>query len=266
MSTSSRRTLLALPAALALAACGGDPLRAGPSASPTPREPLLVLAASDLQYAMSDVAAEYERTGRRKPTLTFGSTGTFASQIKNGAPADLFFAADQSFLADLDAAGLVLPGTRHLYAAGRITLAAARGAPVEAASLADLLRPEVKKVAIANPEHAPYGQAAQQALQATGLWERVQPKLVLAENISQTFQLVQTGNADAGIVALSIVLGAPGATYTLIDAALHAPLRQAAAVLKASRQPDAARAFLAFVNGPLGRPTMKRYGFVLPGE
>jgi molybdate transport system substrate-binding protein len=238
----------------------------GSAASLTPREPLLVMAASDLQYAMGDLAAEYERTGHRRPTLSFGSTGMFAAQIINGAPADLFFAADERFLEDMESRGLLLVGTRQLYAVGRIVLTSARGAAYDSRTLQDLVRPEVKKVAIANPEHAPYGLAAQQALQASGLWERVQPKLILGENISQTFRLVQTGNAEAGIVALSIVLGVPGTPFTLIDAGLHAPLRQAAAVIKRSKQPEEALAFLGFVNGTQGRQVMKTYGFVLPDE
>ena len=145
-------------------------------------------------------------------------------------------------------------------------IAPAKSAVVEPKSLKDLGRPELKKIAIANPEHAPYGRAAKQALQAKGLWNQVESKLVLGENIAQTFQLVQTGNADAGIVALSVALGNPGVSYTLIDEALHAPLLQAASVLKNSRQPEAAQAFLEFVNGPSGRPIMRKYGFVLPGE
>ena len=145
-------------------------------------------------------------------------------------------------------------------------LVSAPAAPVQAATLDDLSRPEVRSIAIANPEHAPYGRAAQQALTNAGLWQRLQPKLVLAEDISQTTQYVRTGNADAGLVALSVVLGAPGTPYAMIDPSLYPPLRQVAAVLTASTRPDAAREFLTYVEGPSGRPTMIKYGFVLPGE
>lgn len=229
-------------------------------------DPLLILAAADLQYAMAEMVAAYTAETGRKPTVSFGSTGNFTQQIANGAPGDVFFAANESFIDDLEAKELLLGGTRQLYAIGRITVTWASTVPFEAVSVEDLARPELKKIAIANPEHAPYGLAAKQALQSAGLWDLVEPKLVYGENIAQTFQFIQTGNADAGIVALSVVLGLPGTRFSLIDDTLHAPLRQAAAVIRTSRQPEEAQAFLAFVNGPTGREIMKRYGFVLPGE
>lgn len=226
--------------------------------------PLLVLAASDLQFALPEVAARFEATTSHGVTVTLGSTGNLTAQIENGAPADAFFAADASFLERLDRKGLLLEETRRPYATGRIVVATAPGAPV-VATIEDLARPAYKKVAIANPEHAPYGRAARQALQATGLWDTVQPKLVLGENVAQAFQFVQTGNAEAGIVALSVALGVPGTASVLVDESLHARLNQEVAVLKASRQPDVARQFIAFVNGPQGRPIMQTYGFALPG-
>ena len=233
--------------------------------SPAP-EALFVLAASDLQFALPDLAAAYEAETGRKLTISFGSSGNFAAQIENGAPADLFFAADRGFIERLDRQGLLREGSRRVYATGRLVIAPAKSAAVEPKSLEDLGRPELKKIAIANPEHAPYGRAAKQALQAKGLWNQVESKLVLGENIAQTFQLVRSGNADAGLVALSVVLGVPGAAYTLVDASLHDPLTQEAAVLESSKQPEAARDFLAFVTGPSAQPVMKRYGFLLPGE
>jgi molybdate transport system substrate-binding protein len=271
------RPLFVLATMLAVLASGcystgasSSPATPSPGATASRRassaEPLLVLAASDLQYAMEEVAAAYEAAGNRKPTLTFGSTGNFTAQIENGAPADLFFAADEGFIDRLLAKELILDDTRQLYATGRIVVTSARSAPLPAQTLQDLTRPELKVIAIANPEHAPYGRAAQQALQSSGVWPSVEPKLVLGENISETFQLIQTGNADAGIVALSIAMGVPDSSYALVDEALHLPLRQAVGVLKGSRQPDAARAFVAFVNGEQGRPIMRKYGFVLPGE
>lgn len=238
---------------------------APPSPAPVPSETLLIVAASDLQFALPEMAQRYEAQGRRKPAISLGSTGNFATQIENGAPADLFFAADQSFLNGLDKKDFVLAGSRRVYATGRIVLTAARTAPFEPRSLEDLLRPELKKIAIANPEHAPYGRAAKAALETKGLWSQIEPKVVLGDNISQTFQFVQTGNAEAGIVALSVALGVPGTPYTLIDAALHPPLTQEAAILKRSKQPEAARDFLNFVSGTEGRLIMKKYGFALPG-
>ena len=270
--------------ALALVACGtagagGAPAMGYPSAgsdvAPSPAtvagdspaaEPLVVLAASDLQFALPDIAARYQEATGRRVTVALGSTGTFATQIENGAPADLFFAADRSFVDRLERRGLIVEGSRRIYAIGRLAIAPAPNAAFPPSSIEDLARPELKKIAIANPEHAPYGRAARQAIDARGLGSQLEPKLVLAENIAQAFQFVQTGNADAGIVALSVVLGVPGAPYTLIDPSLHGPLTQEAAVVKGSRQPAAAEDFLAFVTGPTGRPILERYGFGLPDE
>jgi molybdate transport system substrate-binding protein len=133
--------------------------------------------------------------------------------------------------------------------------------------LADLAGPQFKKVSIANPDHAPYGRAAKEALTALGLWDKIEPKLVLGENVAQATQYVQTGDADAGIIPLSLAIqNKDQIRYVLIDDSLHSPLRQAAAVLKQSKHADVARAFLDYLNGPEGRPIMREYGFVLPGE
>lgn len=254
--------VIALASVLA-AACAGP--GSDPQGSASAAEPLIVFAASDLQFALAELATAFAAEGNVKPTVSFGSTGTFSQQIENGAPADLFFAADESYLARLDAQGLVLGGTRQPYAAGRLVLIERAGLPPVTA-LSDLTRSDVRRFAIANPDHAPYGRAARETLISAGLWEGLSPKLVMGENISQAFQFVQTGNADAGIVALSLALGVPGTRYTLVDTSLHQPLVQAAAVIAGTTQPTVAREFLAFVNGPTGRSIMTKYGFALPGE
>lgn len=260
------RTSAVLIVALALVAgCGlSAPSTSTTAPIPSPESELIVFAASDLQFALGELATAYGAS-HPKPTISFGSTGTLSQQIENGAPADVFFAADESYLVGLEQKGLVLAGTRQLYAIGRIVLVERAGLP-PVTSLADLSRADVRRIAIANPDHAPYGRAARDALTRLGLWSSLQPKLVLGENVSQTFQFVATGNADAGVVALSLAIGAPGTRYTVIEAALHEPITQAAGVLARTRQPSAARDFLAFVNGPIGRPIMKKYGFALPGE
>lgn len=250
-------------ASMLAAACAGP--GSGPSGSGSAAEPLIVFAASDLQFALADLAAAFAAEGNVKPTIILGSTGTFSQQIENGAPADVFFAADESYLARLDAQGLILGGTRQPYAIGRLVLIERAGLP-SLTALSDVARSDVRRFAIANPGHAPYGRAAREALMSAGLWESLSPKLVMGENISQAFQFVQTGNADAGIVALSLALGVPGTRYTLIDISLHQPLVQAAAVIAGTTQPAAARKFLAFVNGVTGRSILKNYGFALPGE
>jgi molybdate transport system substrate-binding protein len=233
--------------------------------TPPSATPLTVAAAADLQFAFTEIAALFEARTGQPVTLVFGSTGQLAQQIENGAPFDLFAAANIAFVEELCDKGLVFDDSVALYAEGRIVLAANREAGVAAVELADLLDPAIQQVAIANPEHAPYGMAAKEALVSAGLWETVEPKLVYGENVRQALQFVQTGDAQAGIVALSVA-EAPEITWTLIDASLHSPLRQALGVTTTSSQPEAARAFAAFINSPEGRPIMQRYGFVLPEE
>lgn len=232
---------------------------------------LTVSAAADLTYAFQEIAAQFQAETGHRVVFNFGSTGQLAQQIEQGAPVDLFAAANVSFVEELAQQGLVLPDTVQLYARGRITLWTRADSPLEIAQLADLLRPEVHRVAIANPDHAPYGMAARQAMQTAGVWEAVQPKLVLGENVRQTLQYAETGNVDVAIVALSLSVPAaagpdgPG-RWTLIPQEMHLPIDQALAVIKGTPHEAAARAFALFVNGPQGRPIMRKYGFVLPGE
>jgi len=226
---------------------------------------LTVFAAADLQMAFGEVKPLFEKAAGVRVTLVTGSTGNLAKQIEHGAPADVFFSANQGFVDDLRAAGAIIPQTRALYAQGRLVLAAPRKSAVAVRELTDLLKPEVRRVAIANPAHAPYGRAAQEALERAGLWERVRSKLVYGENIRHALQFVETGAVEAGIIALSVA-DVPGITHVPVDPTLHAPLNQVAAVVKRSARPELGAAFIQFVNGPEGRPIMKRYGFLLPGE
>jgi molybdate transport system substrate-binding protein len=231
-----------------------------------PKQPVLtVYGASDLAVAFREITARFEKGTGTKVVLILGSTGNLAKQIEHGAPADIFFAANASFIDDLQASGAVLPETRQLYAQGRIVLAAPRDSKLSIQRLEDLRRPDVRRVAIANPEHAPYGRAAQQALQAVGVWDALRPRLVYGESIRHALQFIETGAVDAGIVARSVA-DTPALRSVPIDPALHAPLDQIAAVVKRSARPELALAFLQFVNGPEGRPIMKRYGFLLPGD
>jgi molybdate transport system substrate-binding protein len=226
---------------------------------------LVVYGAADLAFAFKEVVLRFEKALGVKVTLVLGSTGNLARQIEHGAPADVFFAADQSVVDDLVARGVVIPATRTVYARGRLVLATARSAGPKLTELRGLLEARVRRVAIANPLHAPYGRAAEEALRATGIWQAVKPKLVYAENVRQALQFVQTGAADAGIVALAVA-NVPEIDWVAVDAALHSPIHQAAGVLRRSPRPEAGLAFIQFVNGPEGRPIMKRHGFVLPGE
>jgi molybdate transport system substrate-binding protein len=253
----TRRGLIVFALALVVAL----PAAAQPAAAPA----LVVYAASDLDTAFREIKPLFEKATGARVTLVMGSTGNLTKQIEQGAPADVFFAANESFVDDLRALGVVIPQTRALYAQGRIVLAQPKKSAIVARELVDLLKPEVRRVAIANPAHAPYGRAAQEALERAGVWERVKPKLVYGENIRHALQFVETGAVEAGIVALSIA-DAPGITYSPIDPKLYAPLNQVAAVVKRSPHPDLGAAFIQFVNGAEGRPILKRYGFLLPGE
>jgi molybdate transport system substrate-binding protein len=234
-------------------------------ASPPEPAPITVFAASDLGPAFKAIVPQFEAATGTKVTLVFGSTGMLAQQIRNGAPADVFFAANQSFVDDLSKESLALEGTRSLYARGRIAVVTLKSSPVSASQLKDLASPHVRRIAIANPQHAPYGLAARQSLERSGLWKAVESRLVFGENVQQAVQFVRSGSAEAGIVARSVA-GTPDLNWTLVDDALHAPLNQVAIVVARSAQPDKARTFIGFVNGAQGRVSMRQYGFVLPGE
>lgn len=252
---------LLLTALLTPAGC----LRAAGDRREPAARPLTVAAAADLQGAFTEIAARFEAGTGEAVTLTFGSSGNLARQIEHGAPVDVFASADVAYVDDLAARGLVIPDTRILYARGRIVLVANRAAGVEVRDLAALGDPRIRKVAIANPAHAPYGAAAKEALVRAGIWEKVAPRLVLGENVRQALQFVQTGNAEAGIVARSVA-GVPEVVASPIDDRLYSPLNQAAAVVKGSAREEAARRFLRFVAGPEGRAILEKYGFTPPEE
>ena len=237
---------------------------AAPTAAADPPS-LTVFAAADLAFALRELTPLFENANGVEVTLSLGSTGNLAAQIENGARADVFFAADESYVDRLAAGGAVVPESRTLYARGRIVLATPKDAVRRPNQLTDLLDPGIRRIAIANPLHAPYGKAAEQAMRKVGVWDTLRPKLVYGENVRQTLQFIQVGAVDAGIVALSVA-NVPEIAWTPIDPGLHAPLNQAAAVVTRSRRPDVARAFIRFVVGPEARPTMKKYGFLLPGE
>ena len=233
--------------------------------------PLRIAAASDLKFALTALAAAFERTTGQRVELQFGSSGNFAQQIKQGLPVDLFMSADESYVFSLADAGLTAD-RGQVYATGRIALllpkASALQLPTPAmtdaalrSQLAAQLR-SVRKFAIANPEHAPYGRAAKEALQNLGLWDQLSAKLVLGDNISQATQFVTSGAAQAGVTALSLALAPEIATqsrYWLIPAALHAPLRQRMVLLK-SAQPGA-KALQDYLQSPPAREILAKYGF-----
>ena len=254
-------TRLAFLAALLLTlVCAATACKDRPSNS-TPE--LTVAAASDLTPAFEEIAREFQSTHKTTVVFVFGSTGMLTRQIENGAPVDLFAAANVSFVEQLEQKGLIIPGTKAIYARGRITLWTPFESNVRLESIADLARPEVTRIAIANPDHAPYGLAAKQALETAGIWDRVKTKLVYGDNIRQTLQYAQTGNVEVAIMALSLSIQSKG-RWTLIPEELHKPLDQGLAIMKSTKNENDARAFAAFVGGPQGRAIMQKYGFSFP--
>ena len=227
-----------------------------------------VAAAADLQFAMKEIAAQFEKQSGAKVIVTYGSSGNFFAQLQNGAPFDLFFSADIDYPRKLEAAGLAEPGTLYEYAVGRIVIWAPGDAKLDVHKLGwkTLLEPIVQKISIANPEHAPYGRAAVAALLKAGIYEQVKAKLVYGENISQAAQFVQSGNAQAGIVALSLAVspGMKDGKRWEIPAAMHAPIEQAAIVMKSAGNKQTPRAFLEFVKSDAGCATLAKYGFTFP--
>lgn len=230
----------------------------------------VVAAASDLKFALEEIAERFTAATGKPVKLAFGSSGNFARQIRQGAPFEVFLSADEAFVAGLARDGLTKDGG-DLYAVGRIVFFAAAGSPLEPdaklASLKDALaRGRLRKLAIANPEHAPYGRAAKEALESAGLWPAIEKHLVLGENVSQAAQFATTGGADAGIFAYSLAL-APAVgklgRYVILPEAMHKPLRQRMVLLRTAG-PVAAE-FYAYVKGAAARRIFDRYGFVLPG-
>jgi molybdate transport system substrate-binding protein len=230
-----------------------------------PKAEIIVAAAADLAPAFEELGKQFEQETETKVTFSFGSTGTLAKQIENGAPIDLFAAANVEFIDQLEREGLILPETKGLYGRGRITIWTRADSALKIERIEDLARAEIARIAIANPEHAPYGRAAREALESAGIWKAVEPKLVFGENVRQTMQYAETGNADAAITALSLSVRSNG-RWTLISEALHKPLDQALAVIKGARRELEARRFAEFINSAQGRSTMRKYGFILPGE
>jgi molybdate transport system substrate-binding protein len=255
----TRRVGLLVTAAIVLAGCAGSG-----ASSQGPGDPrITVAAASDLRFAFEELADPFTEATGIPVTFSFGSSGLLREQVINGAPFDVFASANVDFVDDVIAAGRADPGTKADYAYGRIALWAGGGEPP--ADVAELAAPRYRRVAVANPQHAPYGAAAVQALEAAGVLDAVEPRLVYGENISDTMRIVSSGNADVGIVALSLVV-VDGSDHVLIPEDLHQPLRQALVVTAPEERREAAEAFAAHLASDAGRALMARHGFVLPGE
>ena len=232
---------------------------------------ITVAAAADMNAVLPELAARYTKQTGQTVKLSFGSSGNLTNQIRNGAPFDVFFSADEEYPKQLVADGLAVGDSLYRYAVGRLVL----WVPSESAldlhklGMTALLDPSVKKVAIANPQHAPYGRAAEAALKHFGIYDQVAAKLVLGENVAQAAQFVESGNAQAGLIALSHAL-APAmkdkGRYWTVPLDSYPTLNQAAVVLSQSKRQDAARKFVEFVRSPEATSLLEAYGFSLPVE
>jgi molybdate transport system substrate-binding protein len=258
----SRRFFVAVLAVAALAAS---------ALGARAEEPPLIAAASDLQFALPEVAAAFERDTGLAVGLTFGSSGNFARQIRQGAPFQMFLSADESYVRDLARDGLTRDDGA-LYALGRIVIVAPRGSGVTPDGALEGLKTalregRIEKFAIANPEHAPYGKRAEEALRHAGLWRDLKDKLVLGENVSQAAQFALSGATEGGIIAYSLALSpkiADQARFALIPQDRHAPLRQRMVLLTGAGA--TAQRFHAYLQEPPARAILRRFGFLLPGE
>jgi molybdate transport system substrate-binding protein len=237
-------------------------LAAGAMSCKPSRRPLRIAAAADLTHAFLDIGSAFERDTGVHATFTFGATGILATQIKEGAPFDVFAAAAQSFADDVVQSGACDRDTKRVFAEGRLALwsRSASALPARIEELAD----RSLRIAMANPDHAPYGHAAQQVLQALGMWERVKTKIVYSDNVQQSLMFAQRGNADVAFVSTSLTTRAGGVVLPIAPA-LYAPLDQTLVVCGgASARTDEARSFSAYVTSERGRAILNSYGFALP--
>jgi molybdate transport system substrate-binding protein len=232
-----------------------------------PAEPLRVAAAADLAHAFAELGPAFSAQSSTpiELKLSFGATGLLARQIKQGAPFDLFLAANISYVEQVVKAGACDAASVASYARGRLVIwvKGAGGAELTLAALSDA---RFKRIAIANPEHAPYGKAAREALTDAGVWSGVSQRMVYGENVQQAFELAQSGNADVAIVGLSLAIGAAQGSWAMVDEASHAPIEQALVVCKHGTNAAGARRLKAFIEGPAGRAILRKSGFLMPGE
>ena len=227
---------------------------------PKTTAPLRIAAASDLQLALPKLTERFQARSGIVPSITFGSSGQLAEQIKQGAPFDVFLSANESFVVDLANGGFIKAGSIGRYARGSLVLAVYRDLGDKVLSLADLAKPEVKKIALANPATAPYGKAGKQALVNASLWDQLQPKIVIAESVRQALLYVEKGDAEAALVGRAIA-NVPGVRLVQVDAELYDPIIQALGIIAATTRDADAEQLARFVLGAEGQRTLKDFGF-----
>jgi len=253
------RWFLFCVALCAAAACRQNLSRDGTKTSVT----INVAAASDLTPAFTEIGTSLASSKSINAVFTFGSSGLLSKQIEQGAPFDVFVSASRGFADRLEQQGLVLQGSTQVFAQGSLVIWQRQDTLTPVHSLDDLVLPAIHRIAIANPEHAPYGLAARQALETKRLWEAVKDKVIFGENVAQTFQFAQTGNVDVAIVARSLTTR-PQGRFIPVDSSTHAPIDQTLCILGRTRQLDACRQFAEFLRSGDGRAILTQYGFVVP--
>lgn len=262
---------LALLALVILALAGCDRREANPPAQGEAIT-VAVAAAADLRFALDEIVAAFESAHPNiKVQVTYGSSGNFYSQLSQRAPFDLFLSADARYPLRLVESGLALAQSQFVYGVGRIVVWFPTNSPIDPGSLGiqSLLQPSVRRIAIANPEHAPYGRAALEALKSLGVYDQVKDRLVNGENVAQAAQFVESGAADAGIIALSLALGPKmkdKGRWWEIPATAYPRMEQGGVILNRAAHPEATRELRAFILGPTGKSVLRRYGFVVPDE
>jgi len=274
MSTRCSVSFLFLLTALLTGCTPSAPKRASPPAAPaaTTTKTVAIAAAADLKFALDEVLVEFHK---QHPdfvvTPTYGSSGAFFAQISNNAPFDLFLSADIDYPRKLIEAGHADKASEFSYAIGRIVVWAPHDSPLDlnAQGMQALLDPSVKKIAIANPQHAPYGRAAEAAMKQLGIYDQVKDKLVLGENISQAAQFVESGAADVGVIALSLALAPPmkeKGKYALVPLDAYPTIEQGGVIHNKTKDRAATETVRNFITSNEGRAILNRYGFPLPGE
>ncbi|PTL76268.1 molybdate ABC transporter substrate-binding protein [Vitiosangium sp. GDMCC 1.1324] len=243
-----------------------------PAPEPTRKQTLTIAAASDLKFALDELLKEFRaKHPGANVQVTYGSSGNFLAQLSNGAPFDVFLSADVAYPRELAQKGLVADNDVFLYAVGRLVVWVPKDSPlnVESLGMKALLEPAAKRIAIANPKHAPYGRAAEASMKSQGVYDAIKDKLVLGENIAQTAQFVQSGSADVGLIALALAM-APAMKeqghYWEVPLDAYPRMDQGGAILKRAEDPELARQFRDYLLGAEGKALLKRYGFFLPEE
>lgn len=226
---------------------------------------IVVAAAANLTDAFDEIGRRFTAKTGVRVVNSFGATANLARQVENGAPFDVFASADVSHVDELAAKGLLTDGTRAVFARGRLVLWLPPGKEARVGRLEDLAGDAVTKVAVAKPDVAPYGQAAVESLRAMNLWQKVEPKVVYAENVAEAKQYASSGNADAAFIPRALVKEGEGRAID-VDESLHAPIDQAIAVVRASKRQEAARRFVEFVTGEEGQSALKSFGYASPPQ